>query len=96
MKKTPHAILILELTNKGIKGSAIQWLYSFLLDRTRQVRLGNNLSSVIRVTSDVAEDAVLGPNLFNVVVGSLHRLIRRSHVGYADDLNLYITSPSTV
>ena len=41
-EKIPHAKVIQGPTNKRIKGSAMKWFSSFLLDRTHQVRLENS------------------------------------------------------
>ena len=42
----------------GLKKSALNWISSFLLDITYQVRFGNSLSSVERLTSGVAKSSV--------------------------------------
>ena len=88
-----HSLLISQLKNSfGIGGSAIQWLQSYLENRTQSVRIGSNSSAPVALTCGVPQGSVLGPSLFLDYITPLASVIKSDGIhfhGYADDTQLY-------
>jgi len=77
----------------GIDGVALEWLLSFLINRTQYVAVGSSRSTPVACLSCVTQGNVLGPLLFALYISpvdnvvSAHRLHRHQ---YADDTQLYM------
>ena len=88
--KVAHARLAHKLNYYGVRGPLLQWLQSFLADRTQKVIIDGSYSSPCHVTSGVPQGSVLGPVLFliyiNDVIVNIHSQLRH----FADDCLLYI------
>ena len=74
----------------GIRGELLQWLQSFLTNRTQKVIIdGKQSSPCSSVTSGVPQGSVLGPVLFliyiNDIVTNIHSQLRL----FADDCLVY-------
>ena len=75
----------------GIKGTALKWFKSFLMDRTQQVKIGEAYSKLTKLLYGVAQGSVLGPDLFNIYIRSLYEYIKPALFrifGFADDHQL--------
>ena len=60
-----HDILLSGLERTyGIEGLAIEWIRSFLVDRTQQVAFRGQLSGILRLVFGVPQGSMLGPLLF--------------------------------
>lgn len=78
----------------GIKGTALKWFASFLLNRTQKVKIGDEYSDVTNLLYGVAQGSVLGPPLFNIYIRPLRRYLLVtlfSLFGFADDHQLIKT-----
>ena len=87
--KVAHARLAHKLNFYGIRGELLQWLQSFLTNRTQRVIIDGRQSSPCSVTSGVPQGSVLGPVLFliyiNDIVTNIHSQLRL----FADDCLVY-------
>jgi hypothetical protein len=85
-------------TSFGIHGSALEWLDSYLDNRTEFVLFNGMQSPVRTVRYGVPQGSVLGPLLFVLYTADLQHIARQhgimSHY-YADDSQLYVFSKPT-
>ena len=88
-----HDILLKRLSSTvGVRGVALKWMESYLLDRTQYVTIGDNKSHPVCLTVGVPQGSVLGPLLFLTYVLPLQNVIDAHNVsrhGYADDTQIY-------
>ena len=94
--KVPHKRLLHKLHHYGVRNNALQWIESFLSNRTQQVTLDGVASASAPVTSGVPQGTVLGPLLFLVYINDMPERVRSSCRLFADDSLLYrvIKSPA--
>ena len=94
-----HTILLKRLqTSFGIDGLPLKWVKSYLSNRHQKVNIDNNLSDVLPILYGVSQGSVLGPQLFSMYFYPLNDVIDDHkpfyHIVYADDPQLYCSSPS--
>ena len=89
-----HDILldILRITF-GIDDVALDWIRSFLSERTQVIRVGESVSEPVGLLYGVPQGSVLGPLLYIIYTADIIRVFERHgfqvHL-YADDSQLYI------
>jgi ribonucleases P/MRP protein subunit RPP40 len=87
-----HKKLLIKLEAMGIKGYLLNWIKSYLNDRSQQVIVDNTFSDSIPVISGVPQGSVLGPLLFlvyiNDIVSALPDGVKIKL--FADDCKIYI------
>jgi Reverse transcriptase (RNA-dependent DNA polymerase)/Endonuclease-reverse transcriptase len=89
--KVSHRLLLQKLASRKIPVFLINWISSFLLQRTQSVRVGTVLSAPKAVTSGVPQGSILGPLLFLLFVDDVDSIIEPNTFicKFADDLKLY-------
>ena len=88
-----HDILKHRLIEIGIINTALDWMMSFVSNRTFTVKIGKEYSNYNSFDTGVPKGSVLGPLLFIIYIIPLSNVIRQfRHVKYhlyADDILLY-------
>jgi len=95
-----HTILLQRLrAGFGVTDVALQWIISFLTERTQQIAYNNKLSSIQAVLFGVPQGSVLGPLLYVLYTAELFHIVARHRLRlhmYADDCQVYLsTRPRT-
>src|SRR6218665_23357 len=89
-----HSILLNRLSvSFGLIGKPLEWLRSFLTDRTHCVVVGSSRSCWVPALFGVPKGSVLGPLLYILYtadIGSLMQSCGLLHQLYADDIQAYI------
>jgi len=89
-----HKGLLYKLSKNGINGKLLEWITSYLSNRSQRVVLNSNESDLKTINAGVPQGSVLGPLLFlmyvNDIVDNLLSLTRL----YADDSSLYYSASS--
>ena len=85
----PHTRLIKKLNNYGVQGKLLEWIQSFLEDRSQHVKVNNAKSEEQPVTSGVPQGSVLGPTLFIYFINDLPKESIVSTKIFADDTKVY-------
>lgn len=84
-----HQILLLKLSEIGIRGTALNWFKSYLKNRYQYVKLQDKLSEAGEITAGVPQGSVLGPLLFLVYLNSIFdQNFLAEIVAFADDMAL--------
>jgi len=60
-----------------VTNTALEWIRSFLTDRTQQVSYCGRLSPIQRVLFGVAQGSVLGPLLYVLYTAELELIVER-------------------
>lgn len=94
--RLPHPSVLASVNAKGISGTVLAWLASFLDNRMQRVvyRGAKSASSVVR--AGVLQGSVLGPTLFTMFIDSITDSLHCTPILYADDISLLqpIRNPS--
>ena len=86
--------IITNLTNMGVHGKILNFIYNYLEDRSIKVKIGKTLSHNEETQTGVPQGGVLSATLFNVAINSILDKLPPGTRGslYADDLVVYHVS----
>jgi len=79
----------------GINGATLDWLRSFVTERSQFIAVGTERSETVACLSGVPKGSVLGPILFGMYVSPVGDLIAQHNISYhqyADDLYMSLSS----
>lgn len=85
----PHRRLLGKLEAYGIEGDLLNWIKSFLCDRTQEVVVNGCKSEASPVLSGIPQGTVLGPVLFVVYINDLLDNISSDGLMFADDTKIF-------
>ena len=86
---SPHNSQLVKLSCYGIQNKTLNWIASFLADRSQRVIVDGVLSEPAPVTSGVPQGSVLGPILFLVFINDMPKQISSTCRLFADDTIVY-------
>ena len=85
-----HRLLLYKLCHSfNITGLALDWIESYLSQRSQRVILEGKHSVWTPVLSGVPEGSILGPLLFNCYVADLPKCTKNGCLAYADDFKIF-------
>lgn len=85
-----HNVLITKLKFFGLSSDSIEFLKSYLLERSQRVVLGSSISEYLPVNRGVPQGSILSPLLFSVYTSDFRKFLKScSTHQYADDTQIY-------
>ena len=84
-----HNILYIKLRHYGINGVPLNWLINYLTGRQQFVKLDDEISNTLPISTGVPQGSILGPLLY---INDLHMASDKfKAILYADDTTLVST-----
>ena len=80
-----HSILLEKMSCLGFAGKTIAWYTSYLTNRSFIVNVGNEFSSLGKLSCGVPQGSILGPLLFLLYVNDMPQAVNSELLLYADD-----------
>ena len=93
----PHDMLIAKLSAYGLNGNASKYIYTYLKNRKKFVRVNNVCSDFKYIISGVPQGSIVRPILFNAFLNDFFFCIRKASVhNFADDNTLSFAKSFTL
>ena len=91
-----HDLLLMKLKHYGVRGTPLQWLTSYLANRTQKVKANNMYSDVKLISAGVPQGSILDPLLFIIFVNDVFQFLSHNVqiYLYADDTAIVFTADS--
>ena len=87
-----HTLLIDKLNYYGIRGTASDWLKSYLSQRKQLVNFNDTHSESLEVICGVPQGSILGPKLFTLYINDICNISKvLDFIIFADDTNIFCT-----
>ena len=87
--RVDHELLLEKLRKYGFNQRIINWILSFLSNRSQTVVVNGVKSAICKIISGVPQGTVLGPILFLLFINDLEAVVRHSKIGFfADDTRI--------
>ena len=86
-----HEILLRKLNTYGIRGTANDWLRSYLSNRVQFVNFDENISSTLPIKVGVPQGSILGPLLYLIYVNDIGNSCDGNILSFADDTTLFLS-----
>ena len=87
-----HNILYIKLRHYGINWVPLNWLINYLTGRQQFVKLDDEISNTLPISTGVPQGSILGPLLFILYINDLHMASDKfKAILYADDTTLVST-----
>lgn len=87
-----HRILLDKMEASGVRGTALDWFESFLINRSQRVIIANSISNSSTITQGVPQGSVLSATLFLIFINDLlHIPFRGKTTAFADDIAIQYT-----
>ena len=85
-----HDLMLAKLEAYGFSESSIQFMNSYLKDRTQKVQINNCFSKSGKLNVGVPQGSIIGPLLFNIFINDFTFFIENNFLcNYADDNTMY-------
>ena len=86
--KVWHKGLLYKLSKLNIPNRLFRWIHDYLHERTFQVRIGSEHSTIKNIGCGVPQGAILSPHLFNIMMADMPTDNEIKIYNYADDITL--------
>ncbi len=83
-----HRFLLAKLKSFGIDGAVVNWIKTYLSNRSYEVQIDGVLSEKAPCLSGVTQSLVIGPLLFLLRINDLSAALGDSAFRFADDLKM--------